>query len=235
MFDREPKNQIERLEMLCDELLDVLGIAKPKTDLEVLAFLERALWRSRGSHRWTQRIENFFWRCLAPLQDLRIRKQIQLHCELLRNHGYDHPATKDSLAHLDDLVFARTYGRTVEGPVKKMIRHWVSSDQLNRRDAVILVTNNCLTTDNHGAVVLKDDRFLWPIGILNFLIHCLGSSLLIALLLFSSASFLWVLVGVTVICAPLAAAWWVFLRHTLHPHRLIPRARRLLPKIQAIP
>jgi hypothetical protein len=235
MFDPEPKNQLERLEMLCDELMEVSGIAKPKTDLEVLAFLERALRRSRGSHGWLQRIETFSWRCLAPLHDLRIHKQIQLHRDLLRNLEHDHPATKDSLAHLDDLIFARTYGRTVEGPVKKMIRYWVSSDQLNRRDAVILITNNCLTTDVHGVVLIKDDRFHWPIGILNFLIPCLGSSFLITLLLFSSASFLWVVVGVTVICAPLAAAWWVFLRYTLHPHRLIPRVKRLLPKIQAIP
>lgn len=235
MFDQEPKNQLERLEMLCDELMEVSGIAKPKTDLEVLAFLERALRRSRGSHGWLQRVEGFFWRCLAPLQDFRIRKQIQLHYELLRNLGQDHPATKDSLAHLDDLVFARTYGRTVEGPVKKMIRYWVANEQLNRRDAVILVTNSCLTTNDHGVVVIKDDRFLWPLGILNFLIPCLGSSLLVALLLFSGASFLWLVVGVTVICAPLAAAWWVFLRYTLHPHRLIPRVRRLLPTVQAIP
>lgn len=119
--------------------------------------------------------------------------------------------------------------------MKKMFRHWISSDQLNRRDAVILVTNNCLATNEHGFVVIKDDGVLWPIGILNFLIACLGSSLMMALLLFSGAPFLWVVVGVTVICAPLAAAWWVFLRYTLHPHRLIPRVRRLLPKLQPVP
>lgn len=235
MFDPETKNQLEHLEMLCDELTEVSGIAKPKTDLEVLAFLERALRRSRGSHGWLQRIESLIWRCIAPLQDLQIRKQIQLHCNLLRGLGHDHPATKDSLAQLDDLVFARTYGRTVEEPVKKLIRHWISCDQLNRRDAVILVTNNCFATNDHGVVVMKDDRFLWPIGILNFMIACLGSSLMMALLLFSGAPFLWVVVGVTVICATLAAAWWVFLRYTLYPHKLISRVKRLLPKLQPVP
>jgi hypothetical protein len=136
---------------------------------------------------------------------------------------------------LDDLIFARTYGRTVEGPVKKMIRHWISSDQLNRRDAIILVTNNCLATNGHGVVAIKDDGFLWLLGILNFLITSLGSSLLMALLLFSGAPFLWVVIGVTVICTSLAAAWWVFLRYTLHPHQLIPRLKRLLPKLQPVP
>lgn len=234
MFDSDPKSQLERLEMLCNELMDVDGIPKPKTELEVLAFLENALRRSRGRYGWQQRLENFLWRCMAPFQDMRIHKQIRLHSDLLQRLGREHPTTLDSLAHLDDLIFERTYGRAVEGPVKRMVRLWISREQLNRRDAVVLVKNNCLATDDRGNVTIKNNELLWLLGVLNLLIAFLGSALLLAMLLFSGAPLLWTVVGVTLICTPLAAAWWVFLRYTLHPRRVIPRAERLLSMLKPV-
>ena len=234
MFDREPADQTARLEMLCDEVIGISGIPRPKTDLEVLAFLEAALARGRGRPGWIMRIERTIWRILAPLQDLRIRKQIQLHRGLLETMGGAHPTAKDSMSQLDDFVFARTYGRTVAAPVKKLIRNWVSKDLLSREDAAILIANSCLVCDSRGVVSIKDDRLFWLLGILNFLIACSGSAMLLALLLFSSAPAHWVVTGMAIICLPLGGAWWVFLRYTLHPHRLIPRAKALLPRLQGI-
>lgn len=234
MSDRESTDQMERLEMLCDEVMGISGIPRPKTDLEILAFLESALRRSRGRSGWLMRLENVAWRCIAPLQDMRIRRQLQLHRDLLQGLGRDHPATLDSLAQLDDLVFARTYGRTVEAPVKKLLRRWVSEDLLCREDASILVANNCLKCDENGIVSIKADGVMWPIGVLNFLVACLVCTLLMALLVFSPAPPLWGVAGAAIICLPLGGAWWIFLRYTLLPHRLIPRVRSFLPRLQGL-
>lgn len=234
MFGRESTDQLKRLEMLSDEILGISGIPKPKNELEVLAFLEIALRRSRGESGLLLRIEAFAWRCLAPLRDFRIRRQLQLHREMLQELGRDHPATIDSLSQLDDLVFARTFGRAVEARIKKQVRDWVSKGLLSREDAAALITNRCLYCDNDGLLRVANDRLLWPVGVLYLLLVGANSTLSIALLLLSPAPALWGVVGSTIICSLLGGGWWVFLRYFLSPHRLIPRLRKLLPRLRSV-
>lgn len=234
MFGRESNDQLSRLEMLSDEILGISGIPKPKNELEVLAFLETALRRSRGGSGGLLRIEAVAWRCLAPLRDVRIRRQLRLHREMLQALGRDNQATVDSLSQLDDLVFARTFGRAAEAPIKTQVRDWVSRGLLSREDAAALITNRCLYCDDDGLLRVADNRLLWPIGVLYLVLVGANSTLLMAWLLLSPAPPLWGVVGSAIICSLFGGAWWVFLRHFVYPHRLIPRLRKLLPRLRSV-
>lgn len=234
MFGREYNDQLSRLEMLSDEILGISGIPKPKSELEVLAFLEVALRRSRGGSGGLSRIEAVAWRCWAPLRDFRIRRQLQIHREILQAFGRDNPATVDSLSQLDDLIFARTFGRAVEAPIKKQVRNWVAKGLLSREDAAALVLNRCLYCDNDGRLCVVDDRLLWPTGILYVVLVGANSTLLIAWLLLSPAPLLWGVAGSAIVGGLFGGAWWVFLRYFWYPHKLIPRLRKLLPRLKSV-
>lgn len=231
MDGREAEEQIRKLEVMAAELAGEPG-ARPSSPDEVLQLLEAAAARTRGHRSWMARLERLAWRMSAPIWDLRLRRQIRIVRELGYSIGWAEGATFDALHRLDDLVFARTYGRIVDAPVKRLVRQIAAQGAMSSYELGILVLNHCFKTDDSGVVTVPTNRWLLPLGITHFVIAGLCTLPYMLLVLLVPADLWRQLLALSVFGAPLAAAYWVFRRYFVEPHRLIPRARNLVPRLQ---
>lgn len=228
---KEGEELVRRLRTM---VADINGpqVSSRLTEDEMLRALETTIAQSRGSHTWLGRFERFAWNQLAPMWDLRLRRQIRLVKELRAATGGDSPATSDALQHLDDLVFARTYGRIVPGSIKKVVRSIASDGALATHELQNLVINRCFRVDSNGRVFVPTERWLFALGVLQFVFATVVVVPYLLLVLFSHADIGRQLLGLTVFSVPYLLACWMFNRYFISPYRLIPRAQKLIPRLQ---
>lgn len=231
MDEREAEDQIRELEAMIAELMGVPPAAKTTPD-DLLNMLALQLAKTRGRRSWMARFEQLAWRMSAPLWDFRLRRQIRIVSELAQNVGWRATMMTDALRHLDDLVFARTYGRFVEAPVKQVVRQLVERGALGTHELRVLVVNRCFRVDANGFVTVPKDWWLIPLGTLNFTLAVLCTVPYMILALLVPADIGLRLLALSVFGTPFAMSCWVLMRYFIDPYRLIPRAQKLMPKVQ---
>lgn len=234
MFDRtrqEAEDGIRKLEHLLTEIQG-FPISQASSPEGLLQHLEIAMARSRGSQRLLGKIERFAWLLSAPLWDLRLRRQIRIVREIITVTGWNSPQVADAVQYLDDLVFARTYGRLAPGPVKYVVRKIAKTGGLATHELRNLVINRCFRVNDTGRVVVPSERWLFVLGLLQFLFATAVIVPFMALVLLSGANAWYQIIGLTTFAVPYWLACWSFIRHFFSPFRLIPRAQRQIPKLQ---
>jgi hypothetical protein len=230
---REAEEGIRQLEILIADLQGLPATA-PSNPEDMLRLLEAAMARSHGSYKWIARAERLAQLVYAPLWDLRLQRQIHLVRELATTTGWNSASTADAIRHLDDLVFARTFGRMVAGPIKRVVREIASKGNLASHELQNLVINNCFRVNQEGRVVVPTERWLFSLGVVQFGFATLVTVPYIALILLSNADAGRQLLGLSIFAIPYWLACWNVRRHFISPYRLIPRAQKLLPTLYRI-
>ena len=234
MFDRtrqEAEDGIRKLERLLTEIQELPRSQASSPD-ELLQQLEVAMARNRGRQSLLGKIERFAWLLSAPLWDFRLHRQIRIIREIATVSGWNSPQIADAIHCLDDLVFARTYGRLAPAPVKHIVRKIAKTGGLATHELRNLVVNRCFRVNDTGRVVVPSERWLFALGLFQFIFATAVVVPFMVLVLLSGANAWYQIVGLTTFAVPYWLACWSFNRHFFSPFRLIPRAQRLIPKLQ---
>lgn len=234
MFDRtrqEAEDGIRKLERLLTEIQELPRSQASSPD-ELLQQLEVAMARNRGRQSLLGKIERFAWLLSAPLWDFRLHRQIRIIREIATVSGWNSPQIADAIQYLDDLVFARTYGRLAPGPVKHVVRKIAKTGSLATHELRNMVINRCFRVDSTGRVSISSERWLFALGLLQFVIATVVIVPFMVLVLLSGANAWHQTLGLVTFAIPYWLACWTFNRHFFSPYRLIPRAQRLIPKLQ---
>lgn len=230
---KEAEENVRRLEALIADLQEIPTSRPAKPD-DVLRLLETAMAKSRGCNSWLANAERLAWRISAPLWDFRLRRQIRLVHEFANATSWGSSGTTDAVRHLDDMVFARTYGRIVAAPIKWVLRDLASKGEFATHELRNLIINRCLRVDQDGRVFVPTERWLFWLGILQFAFATLVLVPYMLLVLLVNADFGQKILGLTVFAAPYWMACWTFRRYFISPYRLIPRAQKQIPKLQIV-
>ncbi|SIQ68187.1 hypothetical protein SAMN05421829_10616 [Aromatoleum tolulyticum] len=230
---KEIEEQLRQLEVLQSELED-RPAGKPSDPDEVLQFMEAALRRTRGSRSWAARFERFAWRIAAPFWDLRLRAQIRLVRELGATLGWTARGTSEAILHLDDLVFARTYGCRVEASVKRAVRELANRGLLATHELRNLVSNRCLRVDAAGRVFVPTKPWLMSAAVALSLLATLVMLPILVPVLWAEAEIWRIVLGVWAVAVPYGFVCWQIQRYFVRPHRLIPRAQRVIPHLHPV-
>lgn len=234
MFDRtrhEAEDGIRKLERLLAEVKE-LPTSQASSPDELLQQLEVAMARSRGSKSLLGKIERFAWLLSAPIWDFRLRRQIRIVREIITVSDWNGPQIADAIHGLDDLVFARTYGRLAPAPVKYVVRKIAKMGELATHELRNLVVNRCFRVNDIGRVVVPSEHWLFALGLFQFIFATAVVVPFMVLVLLSGANAWYQIVGLTTFTVPYWLACWNIHRHFFSPFRLIPRAQRLIPKLQ---
>lgn len=201
---------------------------------EKLRMMELALRRTRGTRSWTIRLDWLAWRLVAPFWDLRLRAQLRLVRELARTVGWSSSSTADAIRGLDDLVFARTYGRRVEAPIKSLVRQLADNRLLATHELRNLVCNRCFRLDAAGRVSVPRVRWQVPAAVVAFILATLTMLPLLTSVIWSNAEIWRIVVGTWAIALPYWFVCWQIQTYFLRPFRLIPRVEGLIPRLQRV-
>lgn len=229
----EAEESIRRLEALVADLQDA-PISQAVEPDDVLRLLEAAMARSRGCNGWLTKAEHLAWRISAPLWDFRLRRQIRLVHELAEATSWGSSGTTDAVRLLDDLVFARTYGRIVAAPIKRVIRDLAGKGEFATHELRNLIINRCFRVDEHGRVFVPTERWLFSLGVLQFVLATVILVTYMLLALLANAEFGRKLLLLAVFAVLYWLACWAIRRYFISPHRLIPRAQRQIQKLQIV-
>lgn len=227
------EEQLRQLEILLSEL-EERPVCNPFDPDEYLQMMEVAIRRTRGSRSWVARFERFAWRIAAPFWDLRLRAQIRLVRELGATLGWTTKATSEAILHLDDLVFAHTYGCRVEAPVKMAARELANRGLLATHELRNLVSNRCLHVDAAGRVFVPTKAWLMPTAVVLSLLTTLVMLPILVPVLWGEAEIWRIVLGVWAVAVPYWVVCWQIQRYFVRPHWLIPRAQRVIPHLQTV-
>lgn len=232
--DREGIEEIlRRLEVLFSDI-DGLKTAPPKSLDDMLQLLEANMGRSLGGNSWLAKIELLTWKIAAPFLDVGIRRQIRIVRELPKSTGWGSASTTDALMKLDDQIFKRTYGRTVEAPIKRVVRSIASTGAMGTNELKNLVINRCFRVDANEQVRVPRGNGVFSLGIVQILLAVVGLTPPILILLVANIAFGLKLLAIMVYAAPFVLTYIAFMRYFLTPYKLIPRAQKLLPRLQIV-
>ena len=229
----EAEENIRRLEMLVEELQGV-SVVPPEGPDDTLRLLEAAMTRHLGCNTWIAKVERLAWHISAPLWDFQVRRQIRLVWETVNLVGANSIAASDLIGRLDDLIFARTYGRIVAAPIKRMVRQIAAGGELSIHELRNLVINRCFRLGPDGRVEVPSEPWLLSLGILQLILATAVLAPYMLLILFSQLDFGRQLFALAIVVAPYWLACWHVRRHFIGPYRLIPKAQELLPKVQPV-
>jgi len=229
----EAEENVRRIEILLEDLQGI-SVAPPKGPDDMLRLLETAMARNRGCNTWIARAERLAWHIFAPLWDFQIRRQIRLVRETANLVGLSSVATSDLIGRLNDLIFARTYGRIVAAPIKRMVRQIAAKGELSTHELQNLVINRCFRLGQDGRVEVPSEPWLRSLGILQLILATVVLAPYMLLILFSHLDLGRQLLALVIFVAPYWLACWYVRRHFISPYQLIPKAQKLLPKLQPV-
>lgn len=224
---------IRRLEVLVSDVLEI-KTNPPTRPEDVLNLLKAGLARSRRNKSLLARIEQFAWRISNPIWDFRIRRQIRLICELAETAGWNSPTVLDAIMELDDKVFARTYGRMVAAPIKRVVRQIASSGAMATHELMSLIIGRCFQVDQQERVTVPAKPWTYTLGAVQVFLATAALTTPIAIIGFSDIGLGYKFLASPIYIAPLLLAYWIFMRYFFNPHRLISRAKLHLPKLQIV-
>lgn len=233
--NREGDEFIRHLAALTEEVYQNRMASPAKSTDEQLRQFDILLAKSKGSSiSLAGRIEKLAWLLVSPLADLKIRNQIRRIQEIADTFGRDSALTRDAMQHLDNIVFARTYGRICDAPIKRIVRSIASNGAMATHELRNLVVNRCFQVDEKGLVSVPQKKWLFSLGIVQVMLATAGLLPPILIIVFSGLNVGHKMLASLIYLAPYLAALWTFHRYFLTPRKLIPRAQLLLPKLQPI-